>query len=88
MGCVISLESKVLAGDAEEVALDVDLLSGRDGESHHRALPVLGFSQPGSGGAVHRELAGPRVDPQFSARLPHIGDGHPEADAPGGDASA
>ena len=42
--------------------------------------------QFGFGGAMHGEQAGARVDPEFPARLPHPGDGHPEADAPGGDA--
>ena len=53
------------------------LCSGRDGESHHGALPVLRFPQFGSGGAVHGEETGARLDPQLPARLPHLGDSHP-----------
>ena len=53
------------------------LCSGRDGESHHGALPVLRFPQFRSGGAVHGEETGARLDPQLPARLPHLGDSHP-----------
>ena len=62
--------------------------SSRHGQPYNRALPVLRSPQLRLGGPVHHEETGSRVDHELPARFPHLRDGHPEADAPGGVAGA